>query len=82
LYLDILLIVDCNGRLTTILYDKRNDFNFAIVNFPFPFSNIPLSSPHDVHQFELIMQEHILRLRLGLFKTRQATYKNVDVAGL
>jgi hypothetical protein len=31
-YLDILLNIDSNGRLTTSLYDKRDDFGFAIVN--------------------------------------------------
>jgi hypothetical protein len=39
-YLDILLNIDSNGRLTTSLYDKRDDFYFAIVNFPFLCSNI------------------------------------------
>jgi hypothetical protein len=34
-YLDILLNIDSNGRLTTSLFDKRNYFDFAIVNFPF-----------------------------------------------
>jgi hypothetical protein len=34
-YLDILLNIHSNDRLTTALYDKRDDFNFAIVNFPF-----------------------------------------------
>ena len=42
-YLDILLDIDSNGRLTTSLYDKRDDFDFVIVNFPFRCSNIPLS---------------------------------------
>ena len=34
-YLDILLNIDSDGRLITILYDKRDDFDFAIVNIPF-----------------------------------------------
>jgi hypothetical protein len=34
-YLDILLIIDSSGRLATSLYDKRNDFDFAIVIFLF-----------------------------------------------
>jgi hypothetical protein len=36
-YLDILLntCIDFNDRLTTTLYDKRDGFDFAIVNFPF-----------------------------------------------
>ena len=45
-YLDILLNIDSNGRLTATLYDKRDDFNFAIVNFPFLCSNIPLPSAY------------------------------------
>jgi hypothetical protein len=32
-YLDILLNIDSNSRLTTTLHDKRDDFDFAIVNF-------------------------------------------------
>jgi hypothetical protein len=34
-YLDILLNIDFSGRLTTSLYDKRDKFDFAIVNFSF-----------------------------------------------
>ena len=53
-YLDILLNIDSNGRLTTTLYDKRDDFNFAIVNFPFLCSNIPLSPAYGVYISQLI----------------------------
>jgi hypothetical protein len=49
-YLDILLNIDYNGRLTTSLYDKRDDFNFAIVNFPLLCSNIPLSPDYGVYE--------------------------------
>jgi hypothetical protein len=31
-YLDSSLNIDSNDRLTTSLYDKRDDFDFAIVN--------------------------------------------------
>jgi hypothetical protein len=34
-YLDILLNIDSNSRVTTTLYDKRDDFIFAIVNLFF-----------------------------------------------
>jgi hypothetical protein len=37
----ILLNIDSNSRLTTTLYDKRGDFDFAIVTFPFLYSKIP-----------------------------------------
>ena len=34
-YLDIQREIDSEGRLGTKFYDKRDDFNFPIVNFPF-----------------------------------------------
>ena len=34
-YLDILLNIDHDQRLSTKIYDKRDDFDFPIVNFPF-----------------------------------------------
>jgi len=41
-YLDLYLKQDINGTLTTKLYDKRDDFKFPIVNYPFYFPIIPL----------------------------------------
>ena len=43
-----------NGKLTTRLYDKRDDFNFPIVNFPFLSSNIPSAPAHGVYVSQLI----------------------------
>jgi hypothetical protein len=40
LYLDLHLEIDSEGRLRMKLYDKRDDLNFPIVNFPFICSNI------------------------------------------
>jgi hypothetical protein len=34
-YLDILPNIDSNGKLTTLLYDKGDDFDFAFVNVSF-----------------------------------------------
>ena len=42
-YLDLTFIIESNNRLYTKLYDKRDDFHFHIVNFPFLSSNIPPS---------------------------------------
>jgi hypothetical protein len=53
-YLGILLDIHSNGRLTTSLYDKRYDFDFAIVNFPFLCSYIPLSPANGVYISKLI----------------------------
>jgi hypothetical protein len=43
-YLDI----DNEVRLRTRLYNKRDYFNFLIVNFPFICSNIPAASAYGV----------------------------------
>jgi hypothetical protein len=53
-YLDILLNIDYNGRLSTTLYDKRDDLDFTIVKFPFLCSNIPLSPAYGVYISRLI----------------------------
>ena len=42
-YLDLLLSIGRDGQLHTSIYDKRDDFNFHITNFPFLSSNIPTS---------------------------------------
>ena len=48
-YLDLHLEIDSEGRLRTKLYDKRDDFNFPIVNFPFICSNIPAATACGVY---------------------------------
>jgi hypothetical protein len=48
-YLDMLLKLDTICKLTTQLYDKRGDFNFSIVNFPYLCSNIPISPAYSVY---------------------------------
>jgi hypothetical protein len=53
-YLHILLIIDSNGRLTTTLYEKCDDFDFVIANFPFLCTNIPLSPAYGVYISQLI----------------------------
>ena len=52
-YLDALLKLNTNGKITTQLYDKRNDFNFSIANFPNLCSNIPASPAYGVHTLVL-----------------------------
>jgi len=42
-YIDLHLEIDSESQLRTNLYDKIDDFNFPIVNFPFMFSNIPVA---------------------------------------
>jgi hypothetical protein len=53
-YLDLYLYIDNSGRLKSKLYDKHDDFDFPIVNFPFFSSNIPTSPAHGVYISQLI----------------------------
>jgi len=53
-YLDLQLEIDNEGRLRTKLYDKRDDFNFPIVNFPVICSNIPVAPSYGVDISQLI----------------------------
>ena len=47
-YLDLLLSIGRAGQLHTSIYEKRDDFNFHITNFPFLSSNIPSSLAYGV----------------------------------
>jgi hypothetical protein len=49
-----LIEIGCQRQLTTQLYDKQNDLNFSIVNFPYLCSNIPSSPAHGVYISQLI----------------------------
>ena len=53
-YLDLDLSYNRDKRLQVKLYDKRDDFNFNIVNFPFLSSNIPQSPAYGVYVSQLI----------------------------
>ena len=53
-YHNLHLEIDSEGRLRTKLYDKRDDFNFPIVNFPFICSNIPAAPAYGVYISQLI----------------------------
>ena len=48
-YLELPLAFDSEGRLRTTFSDKRDDFNFPIVNLPFICSNIPAAPAHRVY---------------------------------
>ena len=43
-----------DGQLRTSLYDKRDDFNFHITNFPFLSSNIPSSPAYGIFISQLM----------------------------
>ena len=52
-FLDLLLFDD-DGELKSRVYDKRDDFNFEIVNYPYISSNIPINPAYGVYVSRLI----------------------------
>ena len=46
--------LDLNLSIISEIYDKRNDFNFEIVNFPFLDGDVPRSPSYGVYIFQLI----------------------------
>ena len=61
-YLDFTFIIDSGGRLSPRLYDKRDDFDLFIVNFPFLSSNIPSGPSSGVYISQLIRCTMLLTL--------------------
>jgi hypothetical protein len=62
----MLSLRDKYSQLRTKLYDKRNDFNFPIVNFPFMCSNISVAPAYKVYisQSQIISNTFIIDLKL------------------
>ena len=52
-YLDIKIAI-INGKYSTAVYDKRDDFKFKIVNFPHLSSNIPSGPAYGVYISQLV----------------------------
>ena len=52
-FLDLYLEVDESGQISTKIYDKRDDFNIKIINFPNMCSNIPASPAYGVYISQL-----------------------------
>ena len=53
-FLDLYLEFDDSGQLSTKIYDKRDDFNLKIINFPNMCSNIPASPAYGVYISQMI----------------------------
>ena len=53
-FLDLYLEFNESGQLSTKIYDKRDDFNFKIINFPNVCSIIPASPAYGVYISQLI----------------------------
>ena len=53
-FLDLYLKFDDSGQLSTKIYDKWDDFNFKIINFPNMYNNIPASPAYGVYISQLV----------------------------
>ena len=52
-YLDVRIIIE-NNKITTSVYNKVDFFNFPVVNFTFPESNIPIHLGYDVFYGQIL----------------------------
>ena len=52
-FLDLHLSIS-NGFVSSKIYDKRDDFDFDIVNFPFLDGDVPRSTSYGVYISQLI----------------------------
>ena len=52
-FLDLNLSIT-NGTVSSEIYDNWDDFNFEIVNFPFPDVDVPRSPSYDVYISKII----------------------------
>ena len=67
----IILILNRNGIVSSKIYDKRDDFSFEIVNFPFLDGDVPHSPSYGVYISQLI---HLLESVLMLMNSTTETY--------
>ena len=83
-YLDTTInIEEGNGTVRISVYDKREDFSFKIVNFPYQDSNIPRNPACGVYIFQLVRyaricsrkDDFIYRHRRLSLKLQQQGYK-------
>lgn len=52
-FLDLQIIVD-NNKVYTKIYDKRDDYNFDIVNYPFLDGDVPKSTSYGIYISQLV----------------------------
>ncbi len=83
-YLDLMVSITPDGRLEFRLYDKRDQFNFYIVNFPYMDSNIPVKPAYGVYNSQLVRyaracthyKDFLTRHRLLVMKLTKQGYQD------
>ena len=64
-FLDLNLCIS-NGTVSTKIYDKRDDYDFDIVNFPFLDGDVPWRTSYGVYISQLIRFEELLQILMTL----------------
>ena len=64
-----------NGIVSTKIYDKRDDFDFDIVNFPFLDGDVPRSTLYGVYIFQLIRFARASNLNEFNYRNKALTAK-------
>ena len=64
-FLDLNLCIS-NGMVSTKIYDKRDDFDFDIVNFPFLDGDVPRRTSYRVYISQLIRFARIFQILMTL----------------
>ena len=55
-----------NGTVSTEIYDKRDDFDFDIVNFPFLDGDVPRRTSYGVYISQLMRFARLLQILMTL----------------
>ena len=58
-YLDVNLTIDPNGKVSTQLYNKLDDFNFPVVSFTLPHGNMPVNVGYNVFYSQVLRYSNI-----------------------
>ena len=75
-FLDLHLSIS-NGIVSTKIYDKRDDFDFEIVNFPFLYSDVPRSTSYvaDFNTHNKLLIQKLLKQGYWYHKLRKTFSK-------
>ena len=58
-YLDVRVVIDADGKFSTELYNKLNDFNFPVVMYTFPHGNMPVNVGYNVFYSQVLRFSNI-----------------------
>ena len=75
-FLDLNLCIS-NGTVSTKIYDKQDDFDFDIVNFPFLDGDVPRRTSYGVYMSQLIRFAKLLQILMTLTTVIKPLLPNV-----